>query len=130
MDQDIIIELSKIKSVLIVIAILLFILVAGKLTETIGNILNNLGNFRIRKIRTFSAEMHEKGEYSNLIEYLGKELSNRPNCATSTYWMARGHLSMSDFENAKKLFIKLRELEPSWEKEYVSPFLKEIEEKH
>lgn len=130
MDQDLVIELSKIRDLLTFIVILLGMLVAGKLFEIFGNIINNWRSFRTNRIRSASAEMHDKGEYEKLLEYLKKEMMTHPNCSTSLYWLARSQLSLRSYEKAKTNFLKLKELEPSWEAEYVSPYLKEIEEKH
>ena len=130
MDQDTIRELSKITDLLSIIVILLGLLVAGKLFESLGNVVNNWRSFRTTRVRATSLDMHERGDYNGLIEYLTKELESHPNCATSTYWIARGYLSLFDYEKAEKKFLKLKVLEPSWESEYVSPYLKEIAEKH
>ncbi len=130
MDQDLVIELSKIKDLLAIIVILLGLLVAGKVIEILGDISNNWRSFRTNRVRGAAAEMYDRGEYSKLVEFLKKELKSHPNCPTSTYWLARCYLSLSDNENAKKSFHKLRELEPSWEDEYISPYLQDIDEKH
>lgn len=130
MDHDLLVELSKTNTLLTVIAIMLFLLLSGKVFEVIGNITNNLNTYRTTKVRGIAAEKHSKGDYSELNAFLEKELNNYPNCPTTVYWMARCQLSLSDYAKAKILFLKLKELEPSWETEYVSPYLKEIEEKH
>ena len=129
MDQDLIIELSKIKDLLSIIVVLLGLVVGGKVIEMIGNISNNWRSFRTSRVRGASNDMHKRGEYAKLLEYLTKEMKSHPNCPTSIYWMARSYLSLSDYENAKTHFLKLKELEPSWDDEYVSPFMHEIEEK-
>jgi tetratricopeptide (TPR) repeat protein len=130
MDQDILLELEQIRGVLNVIAILLGALAAFKLFNVIGNVANNWQLQRSDRIRNHSIDLYEQEKYAELEDYLSKKLTDYPNNATAVYWMARSHLGKAEYETAKKYFLKLRDLEPSWEQDYISPHMKEIEEKH
>jgi len=130
MEQTTIQELIQIKQVLVVIALLLGLLVAGKLFGAIGNLINNWRTYSDNRIRVAAIDMFDRAEYAELDQFLQEKLVRFPNNSTAIYWMARCNLNMSNIEKAKEYFLRLKALEPSWEKEYVLPFLREIDEKH
>ncbi|RBP48629.1 tetratricopeptide repeat protein [Arenicella xantha] len=130
MDQNILLELEKIRDILTLILLLLGVLVVAKALNVIGNISSNWQLQRSDRIRNHSIDLHDQEKYSELIEYLAKKLNDYPNNPTAIYWMARSHLGKADYVSAKKYFLKLKDIEPSWEKDYVEPFMREIEEKH
>ncbi|WP_147251081.1 tetratricopeptide repeat protein [Arenicella xantha] len=130
MEQTTIQELIQIKYILMVIAALLAVLVVGKLCGVIGNLINNWRAYSDSRIRVAAIDMFDRAEYVELEKFLQEKLILFPNNATAIYWMARCNLSSSNIEKAKEYFMRLKALEPSWETEYVTPFLKEIDEKH
>lgn len=130
MDTSTILELNQINQTLIVIAVLLAILVSVHLFNMAGNVVNNWRSYRNKLINTKSIEMYDRADYSALKKYLNETLNRFPNNPHAIYWMARCQLESSNLESAKKLFEKLKTLEPSWEDDCVTPFLKEIDEKY
>jgi hypothetical protein len=112
------------------IVILLTILVGGSVLNKLGTIFLSWRTKRSNMIRDMAIGMHDRGEYSDLVEYLSGKLSRYPNNPTVVYWLARGYLGLEQYSKAKKALLKLRELEPSWEEEYVAPYMKIISEKH
>jgi len=130
MDQDLLIELSKIRDLLTVIVVLLGILVFGKIFSLLQNIIANWKSNTTTTIRDMSVGLHDRGQYQDLIEYLNGKLKDHPNNATAIFWLARSHLSLEEYDAAKKYLLHLRELEPSWENEHIAPYMNIIDEKH
>ncbi len=130
MEQTTIQELIEIRQLLTFIALLLAMLVVGKLFAVVGNLINNWRTYSDSRIRVAAIDMFDRAEYVELEKFLQEKLTRFPNNATAIYWMARCNLSLSNIEKAKDYFLRLKALEPSWETEYVTPFLREIDEKH
>ena len=130
MDTNTISELSQINQTLIIIAVLLAILVIMHFVNVVGNGINNWRSYRNRLINKRSSEMHDRADYEALETYLNETLERFPNNPHAVFWMARCQLDSSNLESAKELFNRLKTLEPSWEDQCVTPFLKEIDEKH
>jgi len=130
MDKSVIIELTQINQTLTIIAVLLAVLVAVHVFNMSGNVINNWRSYRNKLINTKSIEMHDRADYDELEKYLTNTLTRFPNNATAIYWLARCNLDQSNLEKTKEEFLKLKALEPSWEDSCVTPFLKEIDEKH
>ncbi len=105
-------------------------LVVGKLFAVVGNLINNWRTYSDNRIRVAAIDMFDRAEYVELEKILQEKLTRFPNNATAIYWMARCNLSLSNIEKARDYFLSLKALEPSWETEYVTPFLREIDEKH
>ncbi len=130
MEQTTIQELIEIRQLLTFIALLLAMLVVGKLFAVVGNLINNWRTYSDNRIRVAAIDMFDRAEYVELEKFLQEKLTRFPNNATAIYWMARCNLSLSNIEKARDYFLSLKALEPSWETEYVTPFLREIDEKH
>ncbi len=130
MEQTTIQELIEIRQLLTFIALLLAMLVVGKLFAVVGNLINNWRTYSDSRIRVAAIDMFDRAEYVELEKFLQEKLTRFPNNATAIYWMARCNLSLSNIQKAKDYFLRLKALEPSWETEYVTPFLRDIDEKH
>jgi len=130
MDNQIISELAVIKGLLVWVVILLTLLLSGNILKVLSRLIFNLRSNLNDAIRMNSVSMFDKAEYDDLVEYLAPKLKKKPNNATATYWLARTYLEQGKNELAESLFLKLKQIEPAWEEDYVTPFLARINEKH
>ena len=77
--------------------------------------------------RDVSIEFFNDGKYRELVAYLKPKIRKEPNNATVLYWLARAYLELGDKSHSRVLFIKVRTLEPSWDKKYIVPYLSTLE---
>lgn len=80
--------------------------------------------------RVVATQHLEDGEYHELIEYCQKELAKRPNSAMAFWFMGRAYYEQNDYTRAREHFSKTVEIDPSWNKEFVVPFMEKMDEKH
>lgn len=85
---------------------------------------------RGEKFGVVCSQLLEDGEYDELVKYCEAELAKRPNSAIANYNIGRALYEQNDFHSAKEYFLKARELDPTWDKKFISPFLEKIAAKH
>ena len=129
MEQEILKELIAIKYLLVGLLLTTGIpMVVIVLSRIVGV------RFRDRTkgetFRVVCAQFLEDGEYTKLIEYCRKELIKRPNSAISYWYIGRSYFEQQKFSEAKEAFRKAIDIDPSWDKEYIAPFMESMNEKH
>lgn len=84
---------------------------------------------RIRQHVFYSSAsaMYESGEFNELVEYCHDHIKKKPKEAYAYWFLGKAHFQMKELDNAEEYFKKAVEIYPSWEKEWVKPFLEKIE---
>ena len=129
MENEILIALNEIKSILYII---LFVVVIGVVANWIraGISFKNLVSKEMREIFTEEADtLYDNGSYQKLIKICEEHLEKRKNNVNAFWYMAKAYYQLDDYEKSKKLFEKVIKAEPSWEGEHVKPYLDKIESK-
>ena len=80
--------------------------------------------------RVVATQHLEDGEYQELINYCQNELEKRPNSAMAYWFMGRAYFEQTNYLKAKEHFSKAVEIDPSWNKEFVVPFMERMDENH
>ena len=70
----------------------------------------------------------ESADYERLVAYCEEKLNKYPNHTNAIWWLARAKQEMGKSLEAKSLFEKLLELEPSpsWKSSHIEPYLKKL----
>ncbi|MCG7964767.1 MAG: tetratricopeptide repeat protein [Candidatus Thiodiazotropha taylori] len=71
--------------------------------------------------------MYENDDYDEVIEYCQDYLSKKPKEAYGYWFLGKAYFQKKKYDEATINFNKAIEINPFWEDEWVSPFLKKIE---
>jgi len=123
MESQILQTLEEIRGILFVIAMLLGIGVLSWVLKSISVVVNQFKYAWSQRWKDNANDLYSKGEYEKLVEHCNDRLNEMPNDAHAVWWLARSYIELEDYEEAKKLFIKVGQIEPSWKSEYVDPYL-------
>ncbi len=85
------------------------------------------GKHRGELYRDVAEDLYSAGEYSDLLEFSQKELQRNPKSAIAYWYIGRAHYALGNYEEAENSFNTVTDLDPSWEKEHVQPFIEKIQ---
>lgn len=74
-----------------------------------------------------ASAMYENDDYDELIKYCHEHLKKKPKEAYCYWFLGKVYFQRKEYDDAVKYFEKTIEIYPSWEGEWVSPYLKKIE---
>jgi tetratricopeptide (TPR) repeat protein len=127
MEQQILSTLQEIKTAIyILIAILVLGVIASFLRAGIaakGLVRGKLDDI----FRDEASHLFDKGAFEELIEVCEDKLKSKPHDANALWYIAKAYYQKGEHLQAKEYFEKVAKAEPSWEKEYVQPYLEKIE---
>jgi tetratricopeptide (TPR) repeat protein len=127
MDQEILSTLREIKTAIYVLmAIVVLGVVAGFIRAGIAA--KDLVKGKLDDIfRDEASRLFDKGAFDELIKYCEDKLKSKPNHSNALWYVAKAYYQQGEYGKAKEYFDKLATSEPSWEKEYIQPYLEKIE---
>lgn len=73
--------------------------------------------------------MYETGQYQALIDHCHEHLKKKPKDAYAYWFLGKAHFERKEYDQAVDYFNRTGELDPSWQEEWINPFLKRIETK-
>jgi tetratricopeptide (TPR) repeat protein len=73
-----------------------------------------------------ASAMYEAEQLGELVEFCLKHLKKKPKEAYAYWFLGQSHYKMKEYDKAVEYFNRAVELCPSWEKEWVGPFLAKI----
>ena len=73
-----------------------------------------------------ATKMYENEKYNELIKYCHERLKKKPKKAYGFWFLGKAHFNRKEFDEAEKYVQKAIEIHPSWEEEWVSPYLKNL----
>ncbi len=75
-----------------------------------------------------ASHLFDKGDFDELIKYCEDELNSKAFHADALWYVAKAYYQKGEHQKAKEYFEKLAKSEPSWEKQYVQPYLEKIDQ--
>src|SRR5918999_2304706 len=127
MEQQILSTLQEIKTaVYILIAILVLGVIASFLRAGIaakGLVRGKLDDI----FRDEASHLFDKGAFEELINFCEDKLKSKPHDGHALWYIAKAYYQKGEHLKAKEFFEKVGKAEPSWEKQYVQPYLEKIE---
>jgi tetratricopeptide (TPR) repeat protein len=73
-----------------------------------------------------ASAMYESGDLNELVKYCQEHLKKKPKEAYAYWFLGKAHFQMKELDKAEEYFNKAVEIYPSWEKEWIGPFLEKI----
>ena len=125
MDNELIL-LQEIKSALWVLIYLIGIGVFFYVIKTSITVYRTLKTELDDKFYTLGAAIFESGDYDNLIEFSHKHLKKKPKEGYGYWFLGKAHFHKKEYDEAAKYFKMAAEIYPTWEKEWVEPYLQKI----
>ena len=78
---------------------------------------------------TSATAMFESGEYEALIGYCHEHLKKKPKEAYAYWFLGKAHFERKEYDQAMDYLNRASKINPSWQEEWVGPFLRRIETK-
>jgi len=126
MEHEILETLQDIRGMLYVLIAItsftMFVWVFNWLTNIFANFKSGLDNAFIKQADSYFISAN----FNELVEWCEGELKKHPNHVNATWWLARAKKELGEVEEARALFERLLELEPSWKETHIDPYLKNL----
>ena len=126
MDTEILKTLQEIRGLLFILTSAICFVVAILFLRNIGRAITHYKSLKANAFINEANELFDLGNYIELVDFCESKLKQLPNHSNAIWWMAKAKFRMGEEEEAKALFEKLIELEPSWEDDYIQPYIKKI----
>jgi cytochrome c-type biogenesis protein CcmH/NrfG len=126
MEQEILNTLREIRGILFVLAAVMILVALVWAVNWGGNIVVNFKKAWENDFRDRANKYFESADFDRLVEHCEEKLKGCPNHTHATWWLARAKQEMGKGLEAKALFERLVELEPSWKETHIEPYLKKL----
>lgn len=110
--------------------ILIFLVGAGVFLSLLKTIATSYRTIKSELVNMFynnASSMFERGKYEALTKYCLEQLDKNPREAYAYWFLGKVHFQIKEYDKAVEYFNKAKEIYPSWEKDWVGPFLEKIE---
>lgn len=110
--------------------VLVYIVGAGVLLSLLRAVAASYRTIKSELANAFTntaTSMFERGKYEALIKYCLEHLEKNPKEAYAYWFLGKAHFQIKEYDKAVKYLNKAKEIFPTWEKEWIGPFLEKIE---
>lgn len=123
MEAEILYTLKEIRGILFIIAIVFSIGVLFWILRSISIIVSQFKDAWREDWKVRANDYFNKGSYDKLIQHCEERKEKYPNDANVYWWLARSYMGKGEIEKADALFLQVLNIEPSWEDEFVKPYI-------
>jgi tetratricopeptide (TPR) repeat protein len=126
MDNQLIL-LQDIKSA---VWILIYLVGAGVAVNILRAVAASYRTIKSELSNTFYnsvSAMFESGKYEALIEYCHEHIKKKPREAYAYWFLGKTYFQNKNYDKAVENFNKAIEIYPSWKKDWVGPYIEQIE---
>tara|TARA_R110002096_G_scaffold429995_1_gene643438 strand:+ start:400 stop:810 length:411 start_codon:yes stop_codon:yes gene_type:complete len=126
MEPDILPTLRDIK---IAIYWLIGIVSLGVIANWVRAIIGIRSTIKREKNEIFSeiaSELFDEGKWDELIDYCDMKLDRKPNHSYALWYSAKAYYQKKELDKAKEQFRRLSLAEPSWDDNYIQPYMNRI----
>ena len=127
MEQELFIILREIRFMLFILTIFACVFMFFGILKGIIRINKYFDDAKVDAFINRANKLFEKANYAKLIEHCKEQLEDSPNDSNAYWWLARAKQELKEFDEARSLYEKVLELEPSWRESHIEPYLKKIE---
>ena len=122
-------EITLLQDIRSALWVLIFVVSIGAVATVVRAVITSYRAVRteIDNIFRNSAEaMYGGGNLNDLVNYCHNHLKKKPKEAYAYWFLGKAHFQLKELDKAEEYFKKALEIYPSWEKEWVGPFLEKI----
>ena len=126
MENEILQILQEIRGILLFIAAMVGVITFIWFANWVQRIITE---FRTAKESAFintANAYFKRARYEKLATYCEEALKEHPNHSNAIWWLARAKMEKGEANQARKLFERLSQLEPQWQKEQIAPYLERM----
>jgi tetratricopeptide (TPR) repeat protein len=127
MEQQILSTLQEIKTAIYVLMAIVVLGVVASFIRVAISVKNLVRGKLDDLFRDEAIHLFDKGSFDELIKYCEDKLKSKPHHAYALWYVAKAYYQKGEHKRAKEYFEKVATAEPSWEKDYVQPYLEKIE---
>lgn len=123
-------QLELLREIRTAVWILIYVVGAGVFLSFLRAVVASYRTIKSELANAFynsASSMFERGKYESLIKYCLEHLEKNPREAYAYWFLGKAHFQTKEYDKAIEYFNKAKEIYPSWEKEWVGPFLEKIE---
>jgi len=123
-------QLALLHEIKTAVWILIYLVGAGVLINLFRAVAASYGTIKSELANAFSntaSAMYESGKYEELTKLCHEHLKEKPRDAYAFWFLGKTHFELKEYDKAVEYFNKAGEIYPSWEKEWIGPFLETIE---
>lgn len=125
-------ELILLKDIKDALWILIYLIGIGVLLNIIRTIATSYKTIKDELENTFYntvSPLYENGEYDKVIECSLEHVEKKSKDAYGYWFLGKAYYKKEDYQESLDYFNKTSEICPSWDKEWVEPYIKKINEK-
>ena len=115
MNEEMLVELSTIKTLQIAILTLLGLIVFGQFAKFVAKLIRDWTTNKEKAFTHIASDLYDKGKYQELSEYCEDRTSKWNGNPYPIYWLARAEVKLGNVESAEELLEKVLDMEPEWE---------------
>lgn len=122
-------EITLLQDIKSALWVLVFIVSVGVAATVVRSIVTSYRAVKTEIDNIFynsASAMFESGTLNELVEFCHDHLKKKPKEAYAYWFLGKAHYQMKELDKAEEYFNKAVEIYPSWEKEWVGPFLEKI----
>ena len=123
MESELLQTLKEIKGIIFVTGVFVSVGSFFWIVRSITIIINQIKDILAKVWKSQANEYFEKGAFDNLIKHCEERKKKYPNDTHVYWWLARAYREKGEVQKANELFLTVREMEPSWEEEFVNPYI-------
>jgi tetratricopeptide (TPR) repeat protein len=124
-------EIALLQDIKSALWILVYILGVGVGTYAIKSIIVSykaVKNLIENRFYHIASAMYENDNYDEVIDYCQEHLRKKPKEAYGYWFLGKAYFKKQEYEKAIANLEKAVEIYPSWDEEWIKPYLKRIEE--
>ena len=129
MEKEVLQTLQEIRGILYVLTVIVSLVMLVWVANWVCNIVANLKKAWENDFITRADKYFKSAEFDKLTEHCQEKLAKYPNHSNATWWLAKAKLETGNNSEARKLFERLLELEPSWNETHIEPYLNKLSSK-
>ena len=126
MDAEILKTLQEIRGILFLLTSAVCFVVLILFLRNLGRAFVYLKSAKDNAFINEAERLFDLKEYAEVVSISERKLKQLPDHSHAVWWMAKAKFRMGQEQEAGILFEKLIELEPSWEENYIQPYIKKI----
>lgn len=123
MEQEILTTLQEIRGLLFLLTSALCLVVLILFLRNLGRVFKYYKSLNKNRFNKEVGSEFASRDYSKVLGLCEEKLKKSPDHLDALWWLAKAKKEIGEKQEARELFERLIELEPSWENE-IEPYLK------
>jgi tetratricopeptide (TPR) repeat protein len=123
-------QLALLQEIRSALFILIYLVGAGVILNLLRTVATSYRTIKSELANSFyntASKMHDNGNYEALVKYCHEHLVKNPMDPYPYWFLGKAYFQLKDFEKSIENFDRAKDISPSWEKDWIQPYLEKIE---